>query len=160
MKSWLLSGISIAREIGVSMEGSSGPKPTSKPATAFSCVRCFTRRVKCDRQQPCSACANHNAECVFRVPAPPRSRKKRTQEDALLQRLKRCETLLQQSGIDPRMLPGDSQAAKSDDSHGLREPVTVKSSDSPTPSAAGGSGRAFSESKLLYNQRRSKYIDK
>ncbi len=71
-----------------------------RPSKAFSCVRCFERKVKCDKQNPCSHCVKSRVECVFRVPPPPRRRKKRTQEEVLVARLKRCEELLKSKGID------------------------------------------------------------
>ncbi|KIW93273.1 uncharacterized protein Z519_05878 [Cladophialophora bantiana CBS 173.52] len=69
-------------------------------AKAFSCIRCFERKVKCDKQSPCSNCVKSKVECTFRIPPAPRRRKKRTQEDLLLARLKKCEELLKSKGID------------------------------------------------------------
>ena len=71
-----------------------------RPQKAFSCIRCFDRKVKCDKLSPCSNCSKSNVECVFRVPPTPRRRKKRTQEELLLARLKRCEELLKSNGIN------------------------------------------------------------
>ena len=68
---------------------------------AFSCVRCFERKVKCNKSIPCLACTKAGVECVFRLPAPPRRRKKRSQEELLLARLRRCEDILKSHGISP-----------------------------------------------------------
>ncbi|CAG8028394.1 unnamed protein product [Penicillium salamii] len=46
----------------------------SKQLTPFSCVVCHKRKVKCDRQEPCSNCAKANVECVYRAPPPRRKR--------------------------------------------------------------------------------------
>ncbi|KAJ6157419.1 hypothetical protein N7470_005011 [Penicillium chermesinum] len=56
---------------------------TPKP---YSCVICHKRKVKCDRQEPCSNCSKANAECVYRPPPPPRRRKRERADsgDALL----------------------------------------------------------------------------
>lgn len=70
-----------------------------RPAKAFSCIRCFERKVKCDKLSPCSNCVKSKTECVFRVPPAPRRRKKRPQEEVLLARLKKCEDLLKSKGI-------------------------------------------------------------
>ncbi|KAH0833587.1 hypothetical protein AYO21_05266 [Fonsecaea monophora] len=70
------------------------------PGKAFSCIRCFERKVKCDKQSPCSNCAKSNVECIFRIPPAPRRRKKRTHEELLLARLKKCEELLRSKGVD------------------------------------------------------------
>ena len=71
-----------------------------RPPKAFSCIRCFDRKVKCDKQSPCSNCVKSKVECIFRVPSAPRRRKKRTQDDILLARLKKCEDLLKSKGLD------------------------------------------------------------
>ncbi|KAJ5594400.1 uncharacterized protein N7459_000608 [Penicillium hispanicum] len=49
------------------------PSNSSKP---YSCVICHKRKVKCDRQEPCSNCAKANAECIYQPPPPPRRRKR------------------------------------------------------------------------------------
>ncbi|KAJ5114847.1 hypothetical protein NUU61_000606 [Penicillium alfredii] len=49
------------------------PSRLSKP---YSCVVCHRRKVKCDRQSPCSNCAKANVECVYQAPPPPRRRKR------------------------------------------------------------------------------------
>lgn len=46
-----------------------------KQSASFSCVVCHNRKVKCDRQEPCSNCAKAKVECVYRPP-PPRRRKR------------------------------------------------------------------------------------
>ncbi|EXJ82698.1 hypothetical protein A1O3_06512 [Capronia epimyces CBS 606.96] len=71
-----------------------------RPPKAFSCTRCFERKVKCDKQSPCSNCLKANGECVFRVPPAPRRRKKRSAEETLVARLKKCEELLHSMGVD------------------------------------------------------------
>lgn len=49
------------------------PAASSK---SYSCVICYQRKVKCDRQDPCSNCAKSRAECIYRSPPPPRRRKR------------------------------------------------------------------------------------
>src|SRR5690349_12465851 len=82
-----------------------------KPAKSFSCIRCFERKVKCDKQNPCSNCIRSKTECVFRIPTAPRRRKKRPQEEILLARLQHCEDLLRSKGIDIHETETPSQAA-------------------------------------------------
>ncbi|EPS26740.1 hypothetical protein PDE_01679 [Penicillium oxalicum 114-2] len=43
---------------------------------SFSCVVCHRRKVKCDRQEPCSNCAKSRVGCVYQAPPPPRRRKR------------------------------------------------------------------------------------
>ncbi|KAJ5124126.1 uncharacterized protein N7515_007951 [Penicillium bovifimosum] len=48
--------------------------PSKQPAS-FSCTVCHNRKVKCDRQDPCSNCSKVGVECIYRAP-PPRRRKR------------------------------------------------------------------------------------
>lgn len=52
-----------------------------KPIKAFSCLRCFERKVRCDKSHPCANCVKSNVECVFRIPSAPRRKKKRATEE-------------------------------------------------------------------------------
>jgi hypothetical protein len=90
---------------------------TSKRQT-FSCVRCAERKVKCDRQRPCNACVKHNVDCVFNLVQPPRKRHKRVNVSVLTDKLKHCEALLQEQGINPRRLP-DASVMEPSDSAGI-----------------------------------------
>ena len=90
----------------------------TKPAKVYSCSRCFERKIRCDKQQPCTACkrSGHEDDCAFRIPAKPRRNKKRTQEELLLARLKKCEDLLKANGITVAGLsPEDDDAAPEQD---------------------------------------------
>jgi hypothetical protein len=58
-------------------KGDRGEKPTK----AFSCLRCFERKVKCDKSHPCANCVKSNVECIFRIPSAPRRKKKRATEE-------------------------------------------------------------------------------
>lgn len=64
-----------------------------------SCVLCQQRKVRCDKNKPCSNCVKAGAECRVVAPQPPRRRKKRLQEKDLLERLRKYETLLAQNGV-------------------------------------------------------------
>lgn len=52
-------------------------KADAKPLKAFSCLRCFERKVKCDKNHPCNNCVKSNVECNFRIPSAPRRKKKK-----------------------------------------------------------------------------------
>lgn len=81
--------------------------PTQTPDTSgspkivrgHSCVLCQQRKVKCDRQKPCSNCVKARAECVPSVPTVPRRRRRKFSEQDLAARLRRCENLLRKHGI-------------------------------------------------------------
>jgi len=96
----LNSEVKLATGLDPSYRASEMDIPADRPTKAFSCVRCFERKVKCDKQHPCSGCVRSKAECVFRVPAAPRRKKKRPQEEILLAKLKQYEELLQSKGIN------------------------------------------------------------
>lgn len=92
-----VSGHNVRQPSASADEMSSGADGAPK---AFSCRRCFERKVRCDKLNPCSNCAKSNVECIFRVPPPPRRRRRRSPDAALLTRLKRYEEVLKRNGID------------------------------------------------------------
>ncbi|KAF1815325.1 hypothetical protein P152DRAFT_455041 [Eremomyces bilateralis CBS 781.70] len=49
----------------------------------FSCILCNHRKVKCDRLSPCSNCQKAHSECIYRVPPPPRRRKRKIGDGSL-----------------------------------------------------------------------------
>ncbi|KAI0856708.1 fungal-specific transcription factor domain-containing protein [Xylaria cubensis] len=70
------------------------PPPHPKPTKILACVHCQYRKIKCDRQQPCSNCIKAKIACKPSIPAPPHKRRRPNQD--LLERLARCEQLLKQ----------------------------------------------------------------
>jgi hypothetical protein len=74
--------------------------PRTSTRLTFSCIRCAERKVKCDRQRPCSACTKHNADCLFNTSKPPRKKNQRVKVQVLADRLSQYEALLQKHGID------------------------------------------------------------
>lgn len=54
----------------------SGSEGSSKAPRTYSCLQCQHRKVKCDKQSPCSGCVRAGWECVSQVPAPPRRNKR------------------------------------------------------------------------------------
>ncbi|EER28517.1 Fungal specific transcription factor, putative [Coccidioides posadasii C735 delta SOWgp] len=91
------------------------PTPTSPPAARLhSCQLCQQRKVKCDRQQPCSGCAKAGTDCVYRAPAPPRRRKRRSPEEILRARLRRYEAILKNLGVNVDANEGTGPGEKDD----------------------------------------------
>ncbi|KAI1374242.1 fungal-specific transcription factor domain-containing protein [Hypoxylon crocopeplum] len=90
------------------------PCPSNISRPTHSCIRCAERKVKCDRNIPCNACVRHNVDCVYNPLQPPRNRRKRLNTKILTDRLKQCEALLREKGIDPNKLQHtpDSQAVE------------------------------------------------
>ncbi|KAJ9651529.1 hypothetical protein H2198_009197 [Neophaeococcomyces mojaviensis] len=140
-----------------------------KPAKAYSCIRCFERKVKCDRESPCSNCSKSNAECIFRVPPAPRRRKKRTQEEILKTRLEHYEQILKSKGIDVYQdgvkaedLPPEGSPESS--SRHLESPT---SSTLPLSESLGRTSgettmipsRAFVSAQLIVDKNKSKFVE-
>ncbi|KAM0340870.1 hypothetical protein ACHAPU_010286 [Fusarium lateritium] len=75
----------------------SGPGSVSasnKNPRVLACVLCQHRKIKCDRNTPCSNCIKANVTCTPSTPAPARKRRRPNQD--LQERLARCEQLLKQ----------------------------------------------------------------
>jgi hypothetical protein len=138
--------------------------PTSSSASSrptYSCVRCSDRKVKCNRQKPCSACVKHNVQCVFRPLQPPRKRHKRVKDDILNDRLKRYEALLQEQGIDPNGLPDISEPEQRRKPSRSKVAAPEKGLQVPTPaSITSEPERSITKTQLLHGQGRSKFVDK
>lgn len=80
-------------------EGAPPAPPTPKITRGHSCVLCQQRKVKCDRQKPCSNCIKARAECVPSAPTVPRRRRRKLSEQDLAARLRRYEHLLKKHGV-------------------------------------------------------------
>lgn len=79
------------------------PKPNTTPAPPrkHPCLLCQQRKVRCDRNEPCSNCVKAGvAKCEAAPQYPPRKRKKRFPEAELLARLRRYERHLRNYGAD------------------------------------------------------------
>lgn len=80
-----------------STEAADPAPPTLKP---YACVLCQQRKVRCDRQSPCSGCRKYEVNCIYRPPPAPKRRKRRSPEETLLARLRKYEELLVGLGVD------------------------------------------------------------
>ncbi|KAL9595960.1 MAG: hypothetical protein Q9219_006120 [cf. Caloplaca sp. 3 TL-2023] len=87
---------------------SSSTTPPSVPpnkAKALSCGTCRERKVRCDKNQPCSTCQRAKVPCIFpsakRLPRKRQGERKKTNEK-LLQRLNRLEALVERAGLDEK----------------------------------------------------------
>lgn len=70
----------------------------TKLTRGHSCVSCQRRKVKCDKQKPCSNCTKTRIDCVQSTPL--RRRRKKTSESDLAAKLRKYEHLLKKHGID------------------------------------------------------------
>jgi hypothetical protein len=97
----LFAGCDWRMDVEASFVGTSDVQ--SKPRQKHSCSTCARRKVKCDRQEPCTSCIKTKTECHY-LAAPnslPRRRKRQDapQED-LFARVQRYEELLKRNNID------------------------------------------------------------
>ncbi|KAL1303046.1 hypothetical protein AAFC00_003356 [Neodothiora populina] len=73
--------------------------PAEKPRRVLACVQCQQRKIKCDRNFPCSNCIKYRVQCTPAASLGPRQRRRRLPERELLDRLRYYESLLQQNHI-------------------------------------------------------------
>lgn len=114
-----------------------GPRPTVP--LALACVSCRQRKIKCDRQSPCSNCAKHQIKCnpTTRV----LQRKRRFPEWKLLDRLRKYEDILRRNNIsfDPLHEGGEAfLTARSSETYGS-DSEEAQESAWPTPSTTTAS---------------------
>ncbi|KIX93152.1 uncharacterized protein Z520_11209 [Fonsecaea multimorphosa CBS 102226] len=95
------------------------PAVADENGKTFSCLGCRQRKIKCDRQAPCSNCVKADTPCSF-IP-PVRGKRKRTKppREGLHAKLKRYEEMLKSYGanIEPSLDSDTSDvesAARSD----------------------------------------------
>lgn len=138
----------------------SSPSSNVSNRPTFSCIRCAERKVKCDRQKPCSACVNHKVDCVFQPPRPPQKRRRYGNDRILNDRLRYYEKLLQEQGIDTNKLkgaPGFDQRPRSS-----QTPTAVPKESHrqvPSPIECESSGSA-SKTQVIHGQGRSMIVEK
>lgn len=96
------------------------PAMADTSATPFphirSCEICRQRKVKCDRQQPCSHCARAGQDCVYPAGpgrAPKRSR--RAENAQLMDKLSRLEHIIKRLASEDK---GDSEGTVDPDTQG------------------------------------------
>jgi len=80
----------------------SSPSASSQPSKrVLACVRCQKRKIKCNRQFPCTNCNTSSVQCVPATlkPTPRTRRKRRFPERELLERIRKYEDLLRQNNI-------------------------------------------------------------
>ena len=134
---------------------------SSKPRRpTYACNRCASRKVKCDQQRPCTACVKHKADCVFDPSRPPRKRQKTIKDQIEADRLKLCEELLQEQGIDTSKLPATPNLKPPRRS---RPSVAVFPPESQlqTPSSVdSGSNQCIDKAQVVQGQGPPKYAER
>lgn len=150
----------------------------SKARPVHSCLRCAARKVKCDKELPCSQCVRHNVQCNYKHYLAPPKRHSRAKYDRLNEQLRRYETLLREHGLDPSTDPhilndvprphavdsvasgavsGAASAAVSTVASAGTDPDLPLSTPDSTSSRPGLSG---SKTQILQIDGQSRFIDK
>ena len=155
-----LPSLHVSRRSRRSEMSTTAPTTSSRPT--YSCVRCAERKVKCDRQKPCSACVKHNVDCVFNTSQPPRKRHKRVQ--ILTDRLKHYEALLQEQGINANQL-SDTPSSGQDRVSQNTAPAVMTEVQLQTPSSIDSESTTqyparYHKSQVVHGQGRSKFVEK
>lgn len=132
------------------MNNSASPSSSIPSRLTYSCIRCANRKVKCNRQRPCSACVKHSVECVFNPSPPSRKRQRRVKDQVLTDRLRQYEVLLQEQGIDPSKLPDTPRSEL------LPKELHTPSSIESEPSR----NDEVNKTQVLHSEGRFKFVDK
>lgn len=122
----------------------------TKEGQPHSCVLCSRRKVKCDRRDPCSNCTKARVDCIYRTPATPRRRRRRSPERSLHARLRRYEQMLESYGVKIEELEGEPASHISD---GIdQKKASAAESDSPN-TIQGGSSVEGTEPAAAYQEK-------
>ncbi|KAH8685058.1 fungal-specific transcription factor domain-containing protein [Ilyonectria robusta] len=119
------------------------PKPFRR---TLACVRCQQRKKKCSRVFPCPHCLRAKVQCVVATPAP-RHRRRRPNQ-ALKERLARCEELLEKHMDKDDECPLNFPAVVAS-SHSQSDPSTSKWISSDGKLVEEGGKLAFMDNHLL-----------
>ncbi|PYH96557.1 hypothetical protein BO71DRAFT_397019 [Aspergillus ellipticus CBS 707.79] len=124
--------------------GHGGDSPNQNTSrTAYTCLACVKRKVKCDRSLPeCSSCSKAKIECVYEAPHPRVNKRKRRRSVDVHERLAHYEKILQDYGLlSPDSLPSRQNT---------QEPLPRFPNQPDTTAKVG---------KLLSGDGKSRYID-
>ncbi len=127
---------------------------------AYSCIGCSDRKVKCDRQDPCSACRKHNVQCTFRPVQQSQKKQKRLKREVLIDRLQHCEAFLKKQGLNPNAV-SHPEADQPDESHRGESLQADPDLELLTPSSVASElSTCLSKSRICSDRERVKFVDK
>ncbi|KAH8162053.1 hypothetical protein CIB48_g6193 [Xylaria polymorpha] len=133
------------------------PPHHSKPTKILACVHCQYRKIKCDRQQPCSNCVKAKISCKPSIPAPPHKRRRPNQD--LLERLARCEQLLKQYADGNVPAQGEPAPAIIGTSSGIGISQPVSSSPAIKVEDQNETRTAFKSGKVVEEDGNVRFMD-
>lgn len=127
----------------------------------YSCQRCAARKIRCDKQQSRGACVRHNVECEYRILPRARRKKKPDRNEILVGRLEQYEKLLHQKGVDQGALAKAPNYYTSSLTINESRPTTKDTPPLQLPEPTTSQPLGFvSQTQLLHDQNRSKYLEK
>ena len=131
---------------------------------SHACVFCQQRKVKCDRKDPCATCTKARTKCVFRAPAPPRRRPRKSPEAILLARLRRYEELLKGFGVKVEAVNGETEITRQVEAMGIvtSGSPTVTHGDSSEETIAKKNVRppSIERGRIVVKNGKTRYLDK
>lgn len=155
--------------------------PQGTPAlNPRSCVICRRRKVRCNKQYPCSNCAKAKVQCIFPAPERAKRRPRKPPDGELLSRLRRLEGVIQGMGMSVEdelaNSDGHSTGQSGDQQKQQNErnsqsgsyssvhpsPIRDSISQAPTPHSPDGTVTGdFSNdfSRLVVNEGKSRYVN-
>ncbi|KAM5367385.1 hypothetical protein ACJZ2D_010030 [Fusarium nematophilum] len=145
------------------------PTPPKPPATSAaarnhprSCVFCRQRKVKCDRQQPCSNCVRCKLDCTYPAGRGRAAKRPRQTLDApLVDRLHRLEDIIKRlaSQVDAGAAgatAGTSVQGSPETEVGAHDREEHPSSSHSSPEASGSIDQQFG--RLMIDENKSYYV--
>jgi hypothetical protein len=128
------------------------PKPKSQRMLA--CALCRRRKIKCDHEFPCANCIRAGAQCVPANPVAAHQRRRRFPERELLERLRYCEGLLRQNGVnfEPWLTPAaaaDYASPSEDGKASTNSPDDSVNLESSRDNTVGKSHEALYDTTIL-----------
>lgn len=130
---------------------------TSEPRKSIiACVHCSRRKVRCDHQNPCSACVKHRVKCEYQQRRQPQQRASRhtltAEVKALTEKVKRLELLLQEHDIDPKAPPETPGSAQSHSPDQVAPAVEEETQPNAASTVGTEPGGTVSRAQLVHGQ--------
>ncbi|PVH93213.1 hypothetical protein DM02DRAFT_574711 [Periconia macrospinosa] len=121
-----------------------------------ACDLCHSRKVKCDREDPCGNCVNAKADCLRNRQKPPPRQRMKTDDKlmALLQKVSSLENAISAGASrDTRLLNPTTQSPSEDDRSSSRGSKRKRTSEPPPHNLLSPSGSLSSRHQSPNNAR-------
>ena len=153
--------------VSSSNEGS-GRSPTGNAEPRVSCVTCKKRKVKCDKNFPCTNCARRHIECIYlttekrrtRGPGKHRAGERLEQMTSRVAQLEQVLGKLQSRNTGEGQSPGQDNPRRNSESVSVDQQESQGGKSTKTDAFRTGEGEEenHSTSRLLVKGGKSQYI--